>query len=337
MTAPTQTDIDKSDASGLAISATADELERLKLAEEVLALARDRKRNTSRWALISQALVSVLAVSGMLINAYQGASARAQQAVQRQADQDRWNKEFQRAMRADKYRAFFETSVLATDPANPDKRLVGYALLQEFVDDEDYNSKATLMLEESLAQELRGDVRNGLDEAHRNAVLAIVNALSESTDCHALERASRSIDRVARRHATAADTAETTEIFGIYVRRLLGRASIVCRTMKDLDSVRRPLVDTLMKFPEIGGMSGKPTLVEANTHLASLLVEACRDELALTGGNECANLVAKYIELCNQPVTLASKDDQPACAAMKAAAPSLTPPPVVAPAPAPEP
>ncbi len=337
MTAPTQNDLDKSDASALATSATADELERLKLAEEVLSLARDRKRNTSRWALISQALVSVLAVAGMLINAYQGASARAQQAVQRQADNDRWNKEFQRAMRADKYRAFFETSVLATDPGNPDKRLVGYALLQEFVVDDDYNSKATLMLEESLAQELRGDARNGLDEAHRNAVLAIVSALSESTDCHALERASRSIDRVARRHATAADTAETTEIFSIYVRRLVGRAAMVCRTMKDLDQVRRPLVETLMKFPEIGGMTGKPTMVEANTHLASLLIEACRDELSLTGGNECAQLVGKYVELCNQPATAAAKDDQPGCAAIKAAAPSLTPPPAPAPTPAPEP
>jgi hypothetical protein len=35
----------------------------------------------------------------------------------------------------DKYRAFFETTVLATDTANYDKRLVGYALLQEFVTD----------------------------------------------------------------------------------------------------------------------------------------------------------------------------------------------------------
>ena len=78
------------------------------------------------------------------------------QAQQQSAvDQDRWSREFVRAQRADKYRAFFETSVLATDPANADKRLVGYALLQEFVDDEDYNSKATLMLEESLMQELR--------------------------------------------------------------------------------------------------------------------------------------------------------------------------------------
>ena len=42
--------------------------------------------------------------------------------------------------------------MLATDSANADKRLVGYALLQEFVSDNDYNIKAMLMLEESLAR-----------------------------------------------------------------------------------------------------------------------------------------------------------------------------------------
>ncbi len=319
----TQKAIEDDDAEALASASTVDELQRLKLAEEVLGLARDRRRNGSRWVLLSQVLVSVIAVAGMLINAYQAAAARTQQAQQRTTDQERWTKEFERAQRADKYRAFFETSVLATDPANPDKRLVGYALLQEFVDDEDYNSKATLMLEESLAQELRLNTDKGLDGSHRNAVVAIVNALSQSPDCHALERASRSIDRVAKRHAIVADNEETLEIFRIYVRRLVGRAAMVCRSMKDLAAVRRPLVEVLVKFPDIAGLTGKVTQTDAITRVAQVLSDGCRDELTLSGATECSTLVSRYVTLCSEGAPI--KEEEAGCALLKAVVPTLQP------------
>jgi hypothetical protein len=194
--------------------------------------------------------------------------ANKQQHHQAQIDNERWSKEFQRAQRADKYRAFFETSVLATDPTNPDKRLVGYALLQEFVDDDDYNSKATRLLEESLVQELRSNTAAGLDEQHRNMVLAIVTALSESTDCKALGRAARSIDKIAKRHAVQQDADETAEIYKIYVRRLVGRAALICKTMKELDGVRHPLVETMLRAPEIAGAKRGLTIPEANAIIA---------------------------------------------------------------------
>ncbi len=229
-------------------------------------------------------------------------------------NQARWNKEFLRAQRADKYRAFFETSVLATDPTNPDKRLVGYALLQEFVEDEDYNSKATLMLEESLMQELRGDTKAGLDEAHRNAAVAIVTALAQSNECHALGRASRSISRVAQKNALTGDADETAEIFGIYVRRLVGRAAVICKTMKDLEAVRRPLVDALERAPEIVGAKGHLKDSEAFARVAQVLIDRCTTEVAITGAGECGPAFEKYVALCGDGKSADLKDEQAACA-----------------------
>jgi hypothetical protein len=310
---PIQAAISANDAVALAKAATHEELERLKAAEEVVELARTRTRSSFTLATISQLIVGVVALGGMLLNIYQMRVNRSGQQEQGQADQERWNKEFQRAQRADKYRAFFETSVLATDPSNADKRLVGYALLQEFVEDEEYNSKATLMLEESLMQELRSDTGAGLDEAHRNAVVAIVSALSQSSDCRALERGARSIARIAQRHVKGGDAEETQEIFDIYVRRLIGRAATACKTMKELASVRRPLADALLKLPEIGGLKGKVTEAEAYERIARLLVDHCTGEVAMGGGGECAAISDHYAALCAG----APKDEEAACALFK--------------------
>ena len=63
------------------------------------------------------------------MNAYQLYANKQHQDEQSRVEREKWNKEFSRASQADKYRAFFETAVLATDPTNADKRLVGYALL----------------------------------------------------------------------------------------------------------------------------------------------------------------------------------------------------------------
>ncbi len=339
-TTPTATDrptlekaIGSHDAIGLAQASGIDELTRLKTAEEVLALARDRKKNTGRLALFSQLAVGGVAVIGMLVNAYQSFASKQQQLHQAQVDQERWSKEFVRAQRADKYRAFFETSVLATDPANADKRLVGYALMQEFVDDEDYNTKATLMLEESLMQELRGDTKEGLDDAHRNAVVAIVSALSQSSDCKALERAARSIDKIAKHHAKSNDLEETTEVFRIYVRRLVGHSALACKSMKELSQVRRPLLDTLMHLPELGGLPVKPKEVDASTRLAEILADSCHEELKISGVSECPAIFDHYAKLCAEAKS-ADKSETAACEVIRNATPMTAP---AAPPPPPQP
>lgn len=291
--------IDAHDAIALSQAAADDQLARLKTSEEVIGLVLDRKKEVSWRTTVPQLLVSIVAVAGMLVNAYQSYENKQQAHNQSLVDQERWTKEFLRAQRADKYRAFFETSVLATDPTNADKRLVGYALMQEFVDDEDYNTKATLMLEEALAQELRADAAGkGDEESHRNAVVAIVSALSESNDCHALERAARSIDKVARHSAQADHEEEVSEIFKIYVRKLMGHAAIACRSMKDYSNVRRPLMETMVRQPAIAGMSGKPKPQEASTRLAQILGETCHEEVLITGVSECPQILQHYLKLC---------------------------------------
>ena len=190
------------DPVDLARSATLDELQRMKAAEELHRLRSERTARRSRFAIAGPALVGYVALAGLVVNAYQSWSNKQQQEHRDRTEQEKWNKEFARASQADKYRAFFETSMLATDSANADKRLVGYALLQEFVRDPIYDEKAMIMLEESLSQELRGAPRDKLDDARRAAVRAILTSLAGTDDCRALQRAARSVDRVARYHAT---------------------------------------------------------------------------------------------------------------------------------------
>ena len=207
------------------------------------------------------------------------------------------------------------------DPTNSDKRLVGYALLQEFVDDEDYNSKATLMLEESLGQELRSKRAEGLDEAHRSAVVAIVSALAQSSDCRALERAAHSIDKITLHHAREQDAKEVLEIFRIYVRRLVGRASLTCKTMKDFVDVRRPLIDAIQRMPPLGGaMIVLPDPI-ANERVARLLIEVCDEESSISGMTECRAIFQHYGVLCADPTS--SPNEAVACEAIKTAAAAL--------------
>ena len=305
MTEPVSTEAKKAlqakDPFGLAEHATIDQLDALKRAEELIEVDQRRIKTMSRFAVAAQVMVGWVAVLGFLVNAYQSFANKQQQHEQARIDQNRWSQEFERARQADKYRAFFETSVLATDPSNPDKRLVGYALLQEFVSDPDYTSKAMLMLEESLAQELRSNTDPGIDQAHRNAVLAIVTALSETKDCRALVRASRSIDRLARRHRKFGDAIESGEVFKVYVYRLLGQAASVCTTMEDFRQVRRPLRDTLMKIPEMAALKAPITVTDANTRIAQILQERCLEDLAVSGASDCAETFAGYAQLCDQP------------------------------------
>lgn len=305
MTTPASDDVRKAlaakDPYALAASASKEQLDALRSAEELIEADRRRLQSTNRFAVAANVLVGWVAILGFLVNAYQSWTNKQQAERQAQVDQERWTKEFQRAREADKYRAFFETAVLATDAVNPDKRLVGYALLQEFVSDTEYTNKAMLMLEESLAQELRSNTGQGIDEAHRNAVVAIVTALSETWDCGALARAARSIDRVAQRHARYGDLEETTEVFKVYVRRLVGQAAEVCKTMADFRTVRRPLRDTLIKAPLIGGLTFPTTEEAANTRIAEILRDRCLADVVVSGASDCPTVFAGYAALCDQP------------------------------------
>ncbi len=316
---PVDAALRNNDAQALAKHATPEELERLRSAEQVLQLARERVRNTSRWAVASQVMVGVVAAVGMLVNAYQSYTNKEQHDQQAHIDQDRWGREFLRAQRADKYRAFFETSVLATDPSNSDKRLVGYALLQEFVADEDYNSKATLMLEESLTQELRA---GGAEAGHRHAIAAIVSALSQTTDCHALERAAQSIDRVVQHHKSAQDLDETKDVFRLYVRKLLGRAAIVCKSPDDFSDVRLPLAQTLGRMPELADAGARLKEAEVNTTLVNILADECRDE-AEAGRRDCVPVFQHYLALCGHQPANRRAAESPACEQAKAVAAEL--------------
>ena len=308
MPTPVSDDVRKAvaakDPYALASAANKEQLDNLRSAEELIEADRKRLQSTNRFAVAAQILVGWVAILGFLVNAYQSWTNKQQAERQSQVDQDRWGKEFQRAREADKYRAFFETTVLATDTENPDKRLVGYALLQEFVSDADYSSKAQLMLEESLAQELRRNTGQGIDEAHRNAVIAIVTALSETRDCGALARAARSIDKVAQRLNRYGDVEEAAEVFGVYVRRLVGRAAEVCTTMADFRTVRRPLRDTLVKAPKIGGLTFPTTQEAANTRMAEILRDRCLTDVAVSGATDCPDIFAGYAKLCDQPETI---------------------------------
>lgn len=297
----------------LAKHATADELKRLKIAEEIIERRYQRQKRTSRLAVMSQLVVSVVAMGGLLANGVQNYFNKLQQQAQSQRDQERWNREFERAQQADKYRAFFETSALATDPA-ADKRLVGYALLQEFVQDKDYNTKATLMLEESLAEELRSDTAAvGLDDAHKNSVTAILTALSQTDDCRALERATRSIGKVSGHNA--GDISEAQEVFNLYVRRLMGRAAIVCSDMKEFHAVRNPLRDTVIRTPAVAGAKGPLQAAMANQKIAEVLRDRCEEDLSVNGASDCGDIYLNYMRLCQPSKRNAvTVEDKGACA-----------------------
>jgi hypothetical protein len=330
-TSPPEQAIAHEDPIELARSASLDELQRIKAAEELLQLRFERKKRGSRLTIASQVLVGYVALAGFFVNAYQSYANKQQQQVQARIDQEKWSKEFARASQADKYRAFFETSMLATDATNPDKRLVGYALLQEFVQDPIYDHKAMVMLEESLAQELRGGPKDRLDDAHRAAVLAILTALAGTDDCRALQRAARSVDRVARRHAKVRDQGETREVIEVYVRRLVGRAAQVCGSFKDFRAVRLPIRDTMLKAPELLGLND-PSEGEANLLIAEILRQRCQEELAISGATDCAEVLRAYGALCARGLAgREAPQDGSACEVAREAAAALPAPPAAPP------
>ncbi len=289
--------IERKDLAHVARAMTLEDLEKMKLAEEVFDL--HFKRRSGKLAIATQAILSLVAIGGIFQNAYQTYQNGQQQSSQQRADQERWNREFKRAKEADKYRAFFETSALATDPANPDKRLVGYALLQEFVRDEEYNGKATLLLEQALDQELRRDKEPGLGEASRSVVVTILGSLSGTSDCKALEQAARSVDGIARRLAQTHDKDEAAEVFDLYVRSLVGRAPLACNSFDEIRQVWQPLRQALQRNPVMGGLAGKaPTAPEADARIVEILRDRCVGEVQLAGSSDCGEVFERYAQHC---------------------------------------
>ncbi len=308
------------DPADLARAASLDELQRMKLAEEIGRLRAERMKSPSRFAIASQVLVGYIALAGFFVNAYQLYQNKKHQDEQSRSDQEKWNKEFGRASQADKYRAFFETAILATDPSNPDKRLVGYALLQEFVQDPAYDRKAMVMLEESLSQELRGSPKDKLDDAHRLAVVSILTALAGTDDCRTLQRAARSVDRVTARYARTKDSDETRDVLDVYVRRLLGRAAQVCTSYKEFRAVRLPIRDTMLRNPDVLGLNN-PTAAEANLLIATVLRQRCEDELSYSGASDCPDILRDYAALCGKSAMEAEERD--ACEVIQEATTAL--------------
>lgn len=287
-----------------------EELARLKAAEEVQELRDRRKARGSRFGAVATQIVAYVALAGFFANAYQSCVNKRAQDEAGIREQTRWQQEFKRAQEADKHRAFFETSILATDKDNDDKRLVGYTLLQEFVADPAFNFKATLMLEESLSQELKKNERDvGLDDNVRAQIVAIVTAISGTHECDKLQRAALSIDRVAQRTQKVHDVVETGEVFRVYVRRLIGRAAVICNSMHDFRGVRAPIRDTLRNFPGLGELSGKVTVADANRRIAEMLRERCAEELKTSGTTECKDIIHGYSELCRAPPTVIKTRD----------------------------
>jgi hypothetical protein len=291
-----QRGLDVEDPIAVAKAASAEDLARLIAAEELLEKRHARKRRSARVFLLAQALVGYVALAGFFANAYQNWNNKKQAEDRARTDEERWEKEFKRAQDADKYRAFFETSALATDTANPDKRLVGYALLKEFVADKDYNSKATFMLEEALALELRDDKGPGLDEPHRAAMVAIVSALSHTTDCRALEHAARTVDKLAGKRGQL-DLEEARDIVAIYLLRLVGRAAVAC-SPKDLLDVRKPFRDLIKRRPEMAGLTAKTNPHDVDRKIAEIIKTSCQEELD-AGVGECTDVPEAWKKLCD--------------------------------------
>lgn len=273
------------DPVALAASSDRDALERLRTAEEVIERKHQRERRRRRFPASAQAIVGFVALAGFFANAFQNWSS-----------EKRWQKEFARTQASDRQQTFFEITSMATEQANPDKRLVGYALLKEFMDDPTYHEKAKLLLEEALGRELRENNALGIDEQHSAAFVAVLSGLARTTECHALEDATSSINLLAKRKGLPVE--QRVEIVHVYVRWLLGRALEICPTLTAVQFVRKPLADAVMREPQLARLHGKVTPSQVNAALAGILRSHCEDEIGTTNVASCPNVLRKYEAFC---------------------------------------
>jgi hypothetical protein len=97
--------------------------------------------------------------------------------------------------------------------------------------------------------------------------------------------------------------------------------------MHDFSLVRRPLSETVLRLPEIIDVKGKLTWSQANEQIARMLIDDCREEVALTGVTECPSIMQHYQILCAQKSKDKTqndyKDDDAACALIKNAGPEI--------------
>jgi hypothetical protein len=294
-----------------------EELQKLNVAEAILEARHQAQKRANRIATLGGMLVGYVALAGFFANAYQNYLNKQHLQAQSEKEEARWKQEFDRTRRADKYHAFFETSALVTDAQSSDRRLVGLALLDEFVADPDYHQKAVAILDQSLARELKESEKEppmeGLSEGHRAAISEVVQAMSATTSCHELQRAAESINRVVA-HAKYADPAENLELFTLYSRRLVGRAAVICKTTPEFQQVRNPVREALLSVGRIEDLQKKSTKPEGSKAVADLLLKECVREVEEFGGRECAEIRTRYQSLCKD----LRKDpswamEQPAC------------------------
>ncbi len=315
------------DARALAQALTKEEIEQISAAEGLLERRKSRTR-FRRFMLAGQAIAAYVALAGFFANAWQNYADKVEQHRRTEAEQDRWNKEFKRAQDADKYRAFFETSSLVTDP-NQGKHVIGYTLLREFVDDEQYKAKALTLLETALSQELRSNTASvGIDQERRVAITTIVTALGHTSDCGALERAARSVDRLGFRQDRIGDAEETSEVYSMYVRHVLGGGAKSCKDPRDFDRVRVPIRLALMKTPVLGGVTTKLDSRLASRRMAELLRDECEEEMSFSSTSDCDDVFRGYQQLCvlyktTQPAQFAEQVD--ACAVVDTFVAGLAP------------
>ena len=285
--------------------AAGSEIGALKAAEDVIEAREKAETRPSRIMMASQALVGWLALIGVALNVVQMYANHKQYEESRAADQQRWQMEFQRSQEADKHAAFLQVSTMITDSI-VDRRLLGYALIGEFMGDKEYYDKAQLMLAERLGAEASD---KDFDEAHRNAVRVIVRTLSQTKDCVALIQGASSIHklRAARDAQTGAKansklneddgiSTPVEDLYADFVRYIYGRAMIVCAGRYDeLRLVRNEIRSAMM--PLMKGETPKEKAIAANRIIAQYLRDRCLDE-PQGALSECPAIFEAYAKRC---------------------------------------
>lgn len=282
------------------LEAAGSDIGALKAAEDVIAArAKAEDKGPGKFVLASQGLVGWLALIGVALNVFQMYSNRKQFEQQRTSEEARWRSEFDRAQAADKHNAFLQVSGLITD-GQVDRRLLGYALLGEFMGDKDYYDKAQLMLEERMLAETQD---KQFDEQHRNALRVIVRTLSATKDCDALIKGASAIHKLKKvrdLQLSGDDGIDTPveELYADFVRYIYGHALVVCSGKPDeLKQVRTEIRVALE--PYVKGTSDREKKIAGNKLVAQYLRDRCFDE-PQGGQNECVTLFTAFESHCKE-------------------------------------
>jgi hypothetical protein len=275
------------------------ELAALKAAEDVLEARARAEEKPSKFALASQALVGWLALIGVALNVFQMYSNRKQFDQQRAAEESRWRQEFDRTRAADKHNAFFQVAALVTD-GEVDRRLLGYALLGEFMGDKEYYDKAQLMLSERMAAETEA---KDFNESHRNALRVIVRTLAQTKDCEALIQGATSVHKLrkARDVQLSGDDGISTpveELYADFVRYIYGRALLVCGGRHDEVRLVRGEIRAAL-LPYVKGKDEKERRLAGNRLMMQYLRDRCLDE-PQGAASECPSIFHAVQQQCQE-------------------------------------